>query len=109
MLLLERRLCTGNPVHSKLAARVETCETAIFLLFRVAPSPRAAAKSSLEIGLYTTPASTASFCASAIETAKHGYLWAKFVVPSSGSTCQRNSELRTWPSPSSAEIEWSGK
>src|SRR5262245_43263063 len=109
MLLLARRLCTGKPVQSKLVESVETCETEIFPPFRVAPLPSAAAKSSFEIGLYTTPAKTEPFCANAMETEKHGYLWAKFVVPSSGSTCQRNSALRWWPNPSSAEIVCSGK
>src|SRR5215813_5852802 len=109
MLLLARRLCTGNPVQSRLVASVVTCDTAIFLPLSVAPSPSAAANSSLEIGLYTTPAKTEPFCANAMETEKHGYLCAKLVVPSSGSTCQRNCEPRSWPSPSSAEIVCSGK
>src|SRR5215469_4780190 len=102
MLLLARRWCTGNPVQSRLVESVATCDTEIGFPLSVAPLPEAAAKSSFEIGLYTTPASTDPFCASAIETEKHGYLWAKFVVPSRGSTCHRNSLRRSGPVPSSA-------
>src|SRR5258705_9724793 len=99
----------GNPVHSKLPCSAAIFEHCILFPLKNAPSPRAAENNSSKIGLYTTPSTSSLPFASAIETQKHGYPCAKFVVPSSGSTCHLYSEPVSFPVPSSAATACPGK
>jgi hypothetical protein len=100
------------PFRARPAGRqtdpLPTPEGWIGLSLRNAPCPRAPWKVQPTAGADTTPTTGVPSANRPIDLAKMGKPWAKFVVPSSGYTCQVRPDRPARPPPSSPTMASSG-
>jgi len=108
---LSLRLRTGKPVQSRLVESVAFLETWIFLAVEGCAFAAGGGKELIVKGIEDRRASSVSRWRARSKRRSTDSRAQKFVVPSSGSTCQRNSEAEalSCPVPSSAAMACSGK